>query len=134
MFYYNYLNNFYNKEDINTFQKFCEFNERKLIENTDLTTYSTFDDVMKAVSIAEMKVDMKEEQSLMECLVQKALYRHHQPEAFAAVSRRHRQRHRAVRSELARRRHEAATEVMLPDTVHDDARGEWILRAGHPVG
>ena len=29
--------------------------------------------------------------------------------------------------------HEALTEVLLPDAVHNHARGEWILRAGDPL-
>jgi hypothetical protein len=38
-----------------TFRKFCELNERGLIENNDVTAYSTMDQIEHAVSMAELK-------------------------------------------------------------------------------
>jgi hypothetical protein len=35
--------------------KFCEYNERGLIEQSDLSRYSTFDEILTATSIAEVK-------------------------------------------------------------------------------
>ena len=43
-----------------TFRKFCELNERGLINNNDVSIYSTFDQIEQAVSIAELKVLDKE--------------------------------------------------------------------------
>ena len=38
-----------------TFRKFCELNERGLIENNDITAYSTIEQIEHAVSMAELK-------------------------------------------------------------------------------
>lgn len=38
-----------------TFRKFCELNERNLIDNNDISTYSTFNQIEQAVSMAELK-------------------------------------------------------------------------------
>jgi hypothetical protein len=45
---------------IKLFGKFSELNERKLIENNDVTSYSTWDEIEQAVSLAEMKLIDKE--------------------------------------------------------------------------
>ena len=39
----------------------------------------------------------------------------------------------AAQTEVVRRFHEARAEVVLPDAVHDYARGEWIARIGDPA-
>jgi hypothetical protein len=54
------IENFYNPSDMNTFIQFREFNERGLIQNPDLTKYSTMDDLMNAVSLCEIKQIEKE--------------------------------------------------------------------------
>src|SRR6185436_14548940 len=36
-------------------------------------------------------------------------------------------------AELARRRNNAATEMMLPNPIHDYARGKRVVGAGHPI-
>ncbi|MEN9302238.1 MAG: hypothetical protein RL264_667, partial [Bacteroidota bacterium] len=54
------IENFYNPSDINTFLQFRELNERGLIQNSDLTKYSTIDDVISAVSLSEIKLLEKE--------------------------------------------------------------------------
>jgi len=54
------IENFYNPSDLNTFTQFKEFNERGLIQNSDLTKYSTIDDLMGAVSLCEIKQIEKE--------------------------------------------------------------------------
>ena len=45
---------------ISLFTKFASLNERKLIENNDVTTYSTWGDIEQAVSLAEIKLIDKE--------------------------------------------------------------------------
>lgn len=46
--------------NIRLFLKFANLNERKLIENNDVTSYKSFDEVEQAVSLAEMKLIDKE--------------------------------------------------------------------------
>jgi hypothetical protein len=45
---------------VRSFTKFASLNERKLIENNDVTTYSTWGDIEQAVSLAEIKLIDKE--------------------------------------------------------------------------
>ena len=45
---------------VKSFTKFASLNERKLIENNDVTSYSTWDEIEQAVSLAEMKLIDKE--------------------------------------------------------------------------
>lgn len=54
-----FLDNF-DINDIITYQKFCELNERGLIESNDLSRYSSFDEIISATSIAELKSQEKE--------------------------------------------------------------------------
>ena len=42
------------------FLKFANLNERKLIDNNDVTSYKSFDEIEQAVSLAEMKLIDKE--------------------------------------------------------------------------
>ena len=60
MMIYKFIDGFFNMEDLNKFRKFCEYNERNLIEQNDLTTYKSFDQLISAMSIAEMKAEEKE--------------------------------------------------------------------------
>lgn len=62
-FYYRFLDSMFNMGDLKDYQKFCEFNERGLIEQNDLTKYTSFEDMSAQVSLAEMKADMKEMES-----------------------------------------------------------------------
>lgn len=57
---YNMLELFTNRDYIKSFMNFCNLNERKLIDNSDVTTYKTFDQVANAVAVAEMKAVDKE--------------------------------------------------------------------------
>ena len=51
--------------NVRLFTKFSELNDRKLIENNDVTTYSTWDEIEQAVSLAEMKlIDKKLEKQI----------------------------------------------------------------------
>lgn len=60
---YRFLDSFFNVQDLQTYRKFCEYNERGLIIQNDLTKYKSFEEIMSSVSLAEMKVDMKEMES-----------------------------------------------------------------------
>ena len=42
--------NFFDSEDLKLFQRFCEYNERGLIKQNDLSKYNEFDDIKNAVS------------------------------------------------------------------------------------
>jgi hypothetical protein len=60
LFYHSFIDSLFNRDDLKTYKKFCELNERKLIENTDLNSYKSYEDIMRAVGVAELKLDMKE--------------------------------------------------------------------------
>lgn len=45
---------------ISVFQKFCDMNEQNQIENNDLHSYKTFDEVVKSVKTSEEKIRLKE--------------------------------------------------------------------------
>ena len=50
------MSNLMSTSKISAFNKFASFIDRKLIENTDVTTYSTWDEIEQAVSLVEMKL------------------------------------------------------------------------------
>lgn len=60
VFFYRIIDTMFNASDLKTFQKFCEFNERGLIKQNDVSTYQTFDEINNAVSIAEIVVQGKD--------------------------------------------------------------------------
>ena len=51
---------FFSDEEWKEFTKFCEFNERGLVDKNDLTSYKTFSEVTESVKIAQTKLDIKE--------------------------------------------------------------------------
>lgn len=57
---FKFLDSFFNSSDLNNFRKFCEYNERGLIELNDLSRYKTFDDIINQMSIADLKAESKE--------------------------------------------------------------------------
>ena len=57
---YKFTDTYFNTEDLLNFRKFCEYNERNLIDQNDLSTYKSFEDVITQVNVAEIKVEMKE--------------------------------------------------------------------------
>jgi hypothetical protein len=63
MLIYRFIDGFFNFEDLQKFRKFCEFNERNLIEENDLTKLKTFEQLISAMSMAEMKAEEKELES-----------------------------------------------------------------------
>jgi len=60
MFFINVNNLVGDTGKIRSFTKFASLNERKLIENNDVTTYSTWDEIVQAVALAEIKLIDKE--------------------------------------------------------------------------
>jgi hypothetical protein len=54
VFFYRLIDTMFNVSDLQTFQKFCEFNERNLIKQNDLSKYNSFEDITNSVSVAEM--------------------------------------------------------------------------------
>jgi hypothetical protein len=60
---YRFLESFFNKPDVEIFNKFKEYNERGLIENNDITKYSNLNQIRGSVSLCEMKVLEKELES-----------------------------------------------------------------------
>lgn len=59
IFYYRFIESYFSIEDLKQFRKFCEYNERNLIDQNDLTKYKTFDDITTQLSLAEMKAESK---------------------------------------------------------------------------
>lgn len=57
---YRFIDSFFNTSDLISFRKFCEFNERGLIEQNDLSKYKSFEELISQMSIAEMKAEEKE--------------------------------------------------------------------------
>lgn len=57
---YRFIDAFFNTKDLIDFRKFCEYNERNLIEHNDLTRYKSFEDIISQLNIAELKVEAKE--------------------------------------------------------------------------
>jgi hypothetical protein len=60
VFFYRLIESMFNFSDLKTFQKFCEYNERGLVKQNDLSKYSTFEDISNSVSIAEMTATNKD--------------------------------------------------------------------------
>lgn len=56
LFMYRFIDGMFNYSDLKSFIKFCEYNERGLIENNDLSRYSNFDEIMTSTGLAEIKV------------------------------------------------------------------------------
>ena len=57
---YKFTESYFNSDDLRNYRKFCEYNERNLIDQNDLSTYKSFEDIVNQVSIADIKVEMKE--------------------------------------------------------------------------
>jgi hypothetical protein len=60
MMMYKFIDGFFNFEDLQKYRKFCEYNERNLIEENDLTKYKSFEQMIAAMGVAEMKSEEKE--------------------------------------------------------------------------
>lgn len=60
MWIYKFIDSFFNFPDLKKFNKFCEYNERGLIEQNDLSRYKDFDSLLHQLEIAENKAIEKE--------------------------------------------------------------------------
>jgi hypothetical protein len=60
MWIYKFVDSFFNFPDLKKFNKFCEYNERGLIDQNDLTRYKDFDSILHQLEIAENKAIEKE--------------------------------------------------------------------------
>lgn len=60
VFFYRMIESVFNTSDLKLYQQFCEYNERGLIKQNDLSTYQSFDEITKAVGIAEIIANSKD--------------------------------------------------------------------------
>ena len=51
-----FIDRFLSHSDIQTLKTFIEYNEKNLINNKDVTTYKSFSELMREVSVSELKV------------------------------------------------------------------------------
>jgi hypothetical protein len=56
---YRFIDGFFNFNDLQNFRKFCDYNERGLIVQNDLTKYKSFDELINQLSLADLKVETK---------------------------------------------------------------------------
>lgn len=59
-FVFKFLESMFNINDIKDYQKFCEYNERGLIEQNDLGKYNSFEELQTQVGLADLKNMEKE--------------------------------------------------------------------------
>jgi hypothetical protein len=59
VFFYRLIDSMFNVADLQSFQKFCEYNERGIIKQNDVSKYNSFDDILKELSMAEMIAETK---------------------------------------------------------------------------
>jgi hypothetical protein len=57
---YLFYQQMFNETDLKRFQKFCDYNEKNMIPNNDLTKYKSFTDIKNSVDLAEIKMAEKE--------------------------------------------------------------------------
>ena len=57
---YRFLEQSFNFSDLKLYQKFCEYNERGLITNNDLSRFTSFEDIMTSTGMAEMRANEKD--------------------------------------------------------------------------
>lgn len=57
---YKFIETYFETNDLINFRKFCDYNERNLIEQNDLSRYKTFEDITTQVNVADIKVENKE--------------------------------------------------------------------------
>ena len=91
MLLYKFIDGFFNTEDLQKYRKFCEYNERNLIEENDLTKYKSFEQMIAAMGVAEMKSEDPEVKKLAvasrdfireQVLDKKVLLKSHKPDKY----------------------------------------------------
>jgi len=60
MVMWRFIDAFFYHSDLNDWRKFCDYNERGLISQNDLTKYKTFEEISNQLSLADIKVQSKE--------------------------------------------------------------------------
>ncbi len=60
MVMWRFVDAFFYHSDLNDWRKFCDYNEKGLISQNDLTKYKTFEEISNQLSIADIKVQSKE--------------------------------------------------------------------------
>jgi hypothetical protein len=60
MVMWRFIDAFFYHSDLNDWRKFCDYNERGLISQNDLTKYKTFEEISSQLSLADIKVQSKE--------------------------------------------------------------------------
>jgi hypothetical protein len=60
IFFYRIIDMMFNFSDLKSFQKFCEYNERGLIKQNDLSKYNSFEDILNSLNIAELNATSKD--------------------------------------------------------------------------
>lgn len=60
IFFYRIIDMMFNFSDLKSFQKFCEYNERGLIKQNDLSKYNSFEDILNSLNIAELVATSKD--------------------------------------------------------------------------
>jgi len=60
LFYHTFMENMIGIDDLKSFQRFCEYNEKNLIPKNDLSTYKNFSQIKSSISLAEIKEYEKE--------------------------------------------------------------------------
>ncbi len=59
MLIYKFIDSFFNCADLKSFRRFCEYNERGLITQNDLTKYKSFEEMTAQLTLADLKVEAK---------------------------------------------------------------------------
>jgi hypothetical protein len=54
-----FLDSFFNTDDLKSFRRFTELNERGVIAQNDLSKYKSFDELMNQLSLADMRIESK---------------------------------------------------------------------------
>lgn len=58
-----FLDSLFRDNDLNDFNRFCEYNERGLIGQNDITTYKSFEEILTQLNITDLRVNSKELES-----------------------------------------------------------------------
>lgn len=56
---FKFIDSFFHVDDLKSFRRFSELNERGVISQNDLSKYKSFEEVMNQLSIADMKIESK---------------------------------------------------------------------------
>lgn len=60
MLMWRFIDSFFSYNDLNDWRKFCDYNERGLVSQNDLTKYKSFEEIANQLSIADIKVQSKD--------------------------------------------------------------------------